>query len=132
MKVGSNFGYLSQWWKSEFKIDGVKYNCCEQYMMAEKARLFNDYEILKEILECTDPNKIKSLGRKIKNFDSDIWDKNCFNIVKKGNYAKFSQNEKLKNLLLNYTCDIIVEASPLDKIWGVGLDSKDDDIKKSS
>ena len=128
-KVGSSFGYLSQWWKYEFTIDNVTYICCEQYMMAEKARLFNDEHVLKEIMKTNNPNEMKSLGRKIKNFDPEIWNKNCFEIVKRGNYAKFSQNEKLKSLLINHTNDILVEASPLDKIWGIGLDCNDKNAK---
>jgi ribA/ribD-fused uncharacterized protein len=58
----------------------------------------------------------------IKNFDKAIWDKNCLAIVYKGNIAKFTQNPELKEQMLATEDRIFVEASPLDNIWGIGLD----------
>lgn len=115
---------LSQWWACTFEVEGTTYSSAEQYMMAEKARLFGDEPIRQEILKIQDPNKIKSLGRKVKNFDLDLWNEKCQMIVYQGNLAKFSQNPKLKNFLLATGDKILVEASPFDTIWGIGLGEK--------
>ena len=119
---------LSQWYKSDFIIDDVKYCCMEQYMMAEKAKLFNDSETLNLIMDETDQKTIKYLGRMVKNFNSNIWDENKYNIVLKGNFAKFSQNNNLKDFLLSTNDSIIVEASPYDKVWGIGMKQDDKNI----
>lgn len=119
---------LSQWWISEFKIDEVGYCCMEQYMMAEKARLFKDNEIENQILICKEPNKIKALGRKVKNFNEKLWDKYKYFIVLNGNYAKFTQNKRLMNFLLATKSKILIEASPYDKIWGIGMSSTNEYI----
>ena len=116
---------LSQWYPSRFTVDGWEYFSAEQYMMAEKAKLFNDEESWKKIYLATDPKTIKQLGRNVKNFNSTIWDNAKFDIVVKGNYRKFVQNDKLKNYLLSTNDDILVEASPYDKVWGVGLRASD-------
>lgn len=121
-------GCLSQWQKCEFVVDGVKYNCAEQYMMAEKARLFNDDEILAKILEEEEPDKIKELGREIKGFDPDVWNDHKFDIVTKGNLAKFSQNENMGKFLLETGDAILAEASPFDRIWGIGMKEGDKGI----
>lgn len=123
-----NKSCLSQWYKSGFIIDDVKYCCMEQYMMAEKAKLFNDSETLNLIMDETDQKTIKDLGRMVKNFNSNIWDENKYNIVLKGNFAKFSQNNNLKDFLLSTNDSIIVEASPYDKVWGIGMKQDDKNI----
>lgn len=123
-----NKSCLSQWYKSDFIIDDVKYCCMEQYMMAEKAKLFNDSETLNLIMDETDQKTIKDLGRMVKNFNSNIWDENKYNIVLKGNFAKFSQNNNLKEFLLSTNDSIIVEASPYDKVWGIGMKQDDKNI----
>ena len=112
---------FSQWYEIDFDIDGHKYNCAEQYMMAQKAWIFRDIPILGKILDASDPKIIKQLGREVKNFDPKIWNEHKFEVVKKGNLAKFGQNEELKDFLLSTGDKIIVEASPYDKIWGIGL-----------
>ncbi len=112
---------LSQWWKADFSIDMDEYCCMEQYMMAEKARLFEDHEVLKEILKSHHPKQIKELGRKVKNFDEDVWKKRRYSIILNGNFAKFLQNEDLKQFLMNTKNRVLVEASPYDKIWGIGM-----------
>lgn len=117
-------GIFSQWKIHEMTIDGVTYNCCEQYMMAEKARLFGDEETLALIMEAKMPNDQKRLGRKVKNFDKTIWEQHDEEIVYRGNKAKFS-DPKLKEYLMSFGDDIFVEASPVDKIWGIGLSEKD-------
>ncbi len=112
---------LSQWWPCKFKSNGIEYNCAEQYMMSEKAKLFKDEEIYKLILKETSQKRIKGYGRKIKNFNDEEWNKKKVNIVIQGNLLKFSQNEDLKKFLIGTGDKILVEASPYDKIWGIGL-----------
>lgn len=116
---------FSQWWSCNFTVDGIEYNTAEQYMMAQKAVLFGDEKIRAEIMSASHPKQYKDLGRKISGFKQDIWDKNCRDIVVKGNVAKFSQNEDLKAFLLNTNTRILVEASPYDKIWGIGMGADD-------
>ncbi|TYW20661.1 NADAR family protein [Listeria monocytogenes] len=112
---------FSQWWICSFKVDGVEYNCAEQFMMAEKAKLFNDMEMREKILAAKHPKQAKDFGRLISGFQEDIWRKNRFNIVMRANQAKFSQNEELKKFLMQTKNRILVEASPVDKIWGIGM-----------
>ncbi|ENI8645403.1 NADAR family protein [Listeria monocytogenes] len=112
---------FSQWWICSFKVDGVEYNCAEQFMMAEKAKLFNDMEMREKILAAKHPKQAKDFGRLISGFQEDIWLKNRFNIVMRANLAKFSQNEELKKFLMQTKNRILVEASPVDKIWGIRM-----------
>lgn len=112
---------FSQWFPFEFEENGIVYRTAEHYMMAGKAKLFNDQEVLEQILQAETPNQAKSLGRKVKNFDPNIWDEHKYEIVKQGNLLKFSQNEKFKEFLLSTNDKILVEASPYDKIWGIGM-----------
>ena len=112
---------LSQWYMCSFVVDNVSYNCAEQFMMAEKARIFGDDDTWQQILASYDPMTIKKLGRKVRNFNAYVWKKNCQQIVKRGNLAKFSQNQKLLEYLLGTGDKILVEASPKDTIWGIGL-----------
>lgn len=116
---------FSQWWNCNFTIEGVEYNTAEQYMMAQKAVLFGDEKIRAEIMAASHPKQYKDLGRRISGFKQDLWDKNCREIVVKGNVAKFSQNEDLKAFLLNTNARVLVEASPYDKIWGIGMGADD-------
>lgn len=113
---------FSQWYNSEFVVDGIKYHTAEQYMMACKARLFDDEETFASIMQSPSPDQCKKLGRKVHNFDPVIWDAEKFNIVVNGNIAKFSQNEALGAFLLATEDAILVEASPYDTVWGIGLD----------
>lgn len=125
-------GPFSQWHACEFEVDGVKYNCAEQYMMAEKARVFGDDESLAKIMEATSPKVQKALGRKVKNFDPNLWTAACKDIVCRGNYAKFSQNPELLGKLFDTRGTTLVEASPYDKIWGIGLGPDNPDAKDRS
>lgn len=119
------YGYLSQWYPSSFTIEGISYSSCEQYMMAKKALLFHDLEYYSLILKEKDPSKCKAYGKLVHNFDSDVWDLNCHEIVYNANYAKFTQNIDLKKLLIETKDKILVEASPFDNIWGIGLSKED-------
>lgn len=120
-----NNSCFSQWWKCTFVIDGVSYNCTEQYMMAEKARLFGDHKMLEAIMKAKHPKEMKAFGRAVQSFDNEVWERHCYDIVKRGNMAKFEQNPELRLYISTMKNRILVEASPVDRIWGIGL-SKDD------
>lgn len=112
---------LSQWWLSDFVVDDILYKSAEHWMMAEKARLFEDEEILEKIINCNSPAEAKKLGRKVRNFEVEKWNEHRYEIVKKGNHFKFEQNSDLKTFLLNTKNRVLVEASPRDRIWGIGM-----------
>jgi len=109
---------FSQWYMGHFEVENKQFNCAEQYMMYGKATLFEDEEIAQKILKAQHPREQKKLGRKVRNFDSIIWNANCKEIVYQGNFAKFSQDETLKKALFATQGTTLVEASPSDKIWG--------------
>ncbi len=113
-------GIFSNWYPSKFIVDGIEFNCGEQYMMYMKAMRFGDIETAREILNTTSPKEQKVLGRKVKNYDENIWAAERFKIVKEGLKEKFLQNPKLKEYLFKYKYFIIVEASPVDRVWGIG------------
>lgn len=96
-------------------------------MMAEKARLFKDYDAEDEIMEATHPAEQKKIGRRVQNFNGDVWDEVARDIVYKGNYAKFTQNPGMQEVLVETVGTTLVEASPYDRIWGIGLDQDDPD-----
>lgn len=112
---------FSQWWPAAFKDEHHTYPTAEHWMMAEKARLFKDADAEQKILNAPTPADAKKLGRLVKDFNPTTWDAKKFNIVVKGNLLKFSQYPKMKDFLLNTGNSIIVEASPLDRIWGIGM-----------
>jgi len=123
-------GPFSNWYPSPFEIDGVTYNCTEQHMMAEKARMFGDTESLDRIMSAVDPSDQKRYGRQVKGFDKDKWDAAARDIVYKGCYAKFTQHGGLKQTLLSTAGTTLVEASPKDRIWGIGLHKGDPRAQK--
>lgn len=125
-------GIYSQWHKAQMTIGGIEYNSCEQYMMHQKALLFDDEIIADLIMQEKNPKEQKKYGRQIRNFDKAIWEKNCLAIVFEGNLAKFSQNPELKAEMLSTGNKIFVEASPLDHIWGIGLDENAENIDDPS
>lgn len=129
-KVDEDYGWLSQWWKSDFVIDKVRYVCGEQYMMAQKALLFKDLDTYDKIMGTNNQQKMKQLGRMVKGFDEKTWIKNREQIVYDANYAKFSQNKELKDQLLLTREKELVEASPYDCIWGIGVTVHDKRFKK--
>ncbi|RYD66888.1 MAG: NADAR family protein [Sphingomonadales bacterium] len=120
-------GPFSQWHKSAFNLDGVVYNTAEQYMMAEKARLFRDHEACARILAATDPRDQKAIGRRVRDFDESRWNTAARDIVYRGNRAKFTTHRDLLTTLFNTQGTTLVEASPLDTIWGIGLAADDPD-----
>lgn len=119
-KKGVNQSCFSQWFSATFNDNGVHYATAEHFMMAEKARLF-DNSMRDKILAAKTPGEAKKLGREIRYFENTIWEKHRFDIVVQANLLKFSQNEALKDYLLATGDRILVEASPVDKIWGIGL-----------
>jgi ribA/ribD-fused uncharacterized protein len=123
---------FSQWYPSPFTVGGNTYNCAEQYMMHQKALLFGDAEVAAQIMATPDPETQQALGRKVAHFVPKVWERECRKIVHDGNIAKFSQNEHLKQQLFATAGTTLVEASPSDKIWGVGLEESDPRIHDRS
>lgn len=115
---------FSQWHYVTFTVDGVQYNCAEQYMMHQKAVLFGDEAMASEIMNADHPGDQKALGRKVNNFDDKKWGASCKEIVKRGNMAKFSQNAELGVELMSTRGTTLVEAAPRDTVWGIGLSAK--------
>jgi hypothetical protein len=100
---------------------GNYFFCSEQYMMYQKAILFGDSETAKEILaEESEPKNCKRLGRRVQNFDDEIWGSNARRIVAEGVYFKFTQNPSMKKVLLETNNMKLVEAAPQDRVWGIG------------
>lgn len=120
---------FSQWYDADFSVDGVTYQNAEKFMMAEKARLFNDNETLELILKSKNAGEVKKYGRMVKNFSEELWNSKRFDIVVEGNFHKFSQNQTLKEFLIGTKDRVLVEASPVDKIWGIGLAVDDEGIE---
>ncbi|MBP8000660.1 MAG: NADAR family protein [Chloroflexi bacterium] len=116
---------LSQWYPAVFVVDGVRYATAEHYMMAEKAQLFGDEDVREKIIAAAHPSLAKNLGRAVQGFTQTTWEQHRFDIVVQGNIAKFGQNPTLKTFLLNTVTRILVEASPMDRIWGIGWSEND-------
>jgi ribA/ribD-fused uncharacterized protein len=112
---------LSQWFPAPFEWNGGRFPTAEHFMMASKAELFGDLETRQAILAAEDPGKAKALGRKVKSFDEEVWIRHRSRLVVEGNLLKFSQNPRLKKFLLATGDAVLVEASPMDAIWGIGL-----------
>lgn len=119
---------FSQWWKADFWSVANTYCCMEQFMMANKAELFDDEEIREQILQCSDPKQIKALGRKVRNFDEAVWNEAKYPIVLNGNYLKFTQNPALRDVLLSTGESVLVEASPYDAIWGIKMGQTNENV----
>ncbi|PWW76583.1 DUF1768-domain-containing protein [Tuber magnatum] len=125
------FGIFSQWYEDGFTapFDGeeMRFGTAEQYMMYSKALLFNDPDTAAEIMKTTNPSTQRTLGRKVQNFDNVTWAKNRSRIVEEGSYWKFKKDP---SRLLETGDREIVEASPRDRIWGIGFGPKNADVGK--
>ncbi len=119
---------LSQWWPAPFVVDSVEYATAEHFLMAQKARLFGDDEAFRNIVSSESPSEAERLGRTVRGFDEARWALHRFEISYLGNLAKFSQHNALRKWLLQTDDAVLVEASPVDTIWGVGLASDHVDI----
>ena len=117
---------LSQWWPSPFVVDGVTYATAEHWMMAGKARLFEDTEAEERVLAAGHPSLAKKAGRLVRGFDEAVWERERFGIVVEGNVHKFAAHEDLRTFLLGTGNRVLVEASPVDRVWGIGLAATDE------
>lgn len=118
-------GYLGNWYDSPFVLEEIQFKNSEQYLMWGKAKLFQDNKIAEEILKTSDPIRMKKLGQQVRGFEQIKWDDNKFHIMCTALTAKFSQNPELLKCILATNNMILVEASPFDKIWGIGMDFKE-------
>lgn len=119
------YGFLSNWYLSEFQHDGIRYSSMEQYMMYQKAILFGDLEAAEQILNTDKVGTIKSLGRSVKNYEDSVWAGRRQIIVYRGLMAKFNQNAELKKLLLQTGDAVLAECAVKDSIWGIGRSMND-------
>lgn len=117
---------LSQWWPSPFTVDGVEYGTAEHWMMAAKARLFSDAEAETAVLAARTPAEAKNAGRLARGFDGATWERERFGIVVAGSVHKFGSTDALRSFLLGTGSRVLVEASPMDRIWGIGLTADDE------
>lgn len=117
---------LSQWFPAGFEVDGVRYPTAEHWMMAGKASLFGDAEMRARILLATTPDEAKRLGRRVRDFRDEVWARERFDLVVRGSVAKFEQNPKLGAFLRATGERVLVEASPHDRVWGIGLGREDE------
>ena len=122
-------GYMSQWSKHAIIEKAVMFKTAEHYMMAQKALLFGDNEVYLKILAASHPRDVKDLGKQVKNFVGSVWDKEKYGIVLRGNMLKFTQHADIRESLLSTGDSVLVEASPYDRIWGIGIGPHDDRIK---
>lgn len=116
---------LSQWWPAAFTIEGEIFHTAEHYMMAQKARLFGDTEAYGRIVAVNEPSEAKALGRTVRGFVEEVWNCHRLDIALSGNTAKFRQNPALGQWLASTKEDVLVEASPVDRVWGIGLSGDD-------
>jgi ribA/ribD-fused uncharacterized protein len=123
-RVGA--GCLSQWWPAPFTVDGRRFATAEHYMMWRKALLFGDEETARLIVAASHPRQAKMLGRRVRGFDEQTWVDERRAIVREASLAKFGQRAELRDFLLGTGERILVEASPTDRIWGIGLAATDE------
>lgn len=116
---------LSQWWPCRFTVAGETFSSAEQFMMAGKARLFSDEDMRAQIMSSDDAARAKQLGRRVRGFDEARWEATRVELVVDGNRAKFGQDPALAQFLLSTREEILVEASPMDTVWGIGLGRDD-------
>lgn len=112
---------FSQWYPSEFTVNGIVYKTAEHWMMAHKALLFDDESTFQQIIACNKPAEAKALGRAVRHYEETRWNEAKFEVVVQGNIHKFAQDKTLHDYLLSTGDRVIVEASPVDPVWGIGL-----------
>ncbi|MGW0749211.1 NADAR family protein [Streptomyces sp. NPDC002587] len=117
---------LSQWWPSAFTVGDVRYATAEHWMMAGKARLFQDAEAERAALEAATAAEAKRAGRLVRGFDDAVWERERFALVVEGSVHKFASDPALRSYLLSTGNRVLVEASPMDRIWGIGLSADDE------
>ncbi|MYU04020.1 DUF1768 domain-containing protein [Streptomyces sp. SID8366] len=117
---------LSQWWPSPFVVDGRRYATAEHWMMAAKARLFQDAGAERAVLCAEHPAQAKKAGRLVRGFDEETWERERFRIVVEGGVHKFAADPALRAFLRNTGERVLVEASPVDRVWGIGLTADDE------
>ncbi|MGW9214366.1 NADAR family protein [Embleya sp. NPDC055664] len=123
---GVDASCLSQWYPSPFEVDGITYRTAEHWMMAGKARMFADADAERRVLAADHPKTAKTIGRQVRGFDEQRWVEERFELIVRGNVAKFGQHPDMGTFLLGTGRRILVEASPLDRIWGIGLAADDE------
>lgn len=123
-----NADVYSNWHKSQFYMNGQRFANSEQAMMYEKAKLMGDREVMTAVLATTDPKEIKALGRTVAPWDQIAWECNRLHIMTEVCYAKFTSTDALRNELLSTGNRTIVEASPYDTIWGIGMKENDEGV----
>lgn len=127
-KAGVTASCFSQWYGAPFTVHGRRYPTAEHFMMAEKAALFGDHATRELVLQAPNPGAAKALGRQVRGFNEETWLENRFSIVIRANQAKFTQNLELGLFLKQTGSRVLVEASPVDRIWGIGLAQDDDKV----
>ncbi len=125
-------GCLSQWWSAPFTVDGTSYPTAEHWMMAGKARLFDDQEGLAAVLAAPSPGAAKAAGRRVRRFDEERWVDARYDLVRDGNLAKFTQHAGLRQVLLHTGNRVLAEASPFDRIWGIGMTARNPGASRPS
>jgi ribA/ribD-fused uncharacterized protein len=119
---------FSQWYVAPFIVDGVRYLTAEHFMMAEKAALFDDAKTRGKVIAAATPAEAKSLGRQVAGFNDARWVEKRYSIVVRANAEKFRQNAELGEFLKQSAPRVLVEASPVDKVWGIGMAKEDNEI----
>lgn len=119
------YGFFSNWYLSDFVVNGIRFSSLEQYMMYQKAIRFHDKKMASQILSTANVAKIKQLGRQVSGYDENIWNGIRQIVVYEGLLAKFSQNDHLKRLLKETGNAILAECAVRDTIWGIGLSMND-------
>lgn len=122
-------GGLSQWFEAPFVVDDVRYLTAEHWMMAEKARLFGDPEAERAAIEAANPALAKAAGRTVRDFDDSVWERERFEIVVRGNTHKFAAHLDMREFLLRTGSRVLVEASPRDRVWGIGMSAQNENAE---
>ncbi|MDR7383654.1 NADAR family protein [Promicromonospora iranensis] len=122
-------GSLSQWFVAPFEVAGERYATAEHWMMAEKARLFRDPDAERAAIDAPNPALAKAAGRAVRDFDGDVWARERFEVVVRGNVHKFAAHPDLQEFLLRTGSRVLVEASPRDRVWGIGMGAKNENAE---